>query len=238
LHIGLRKLERDGLDGLSMSEVAAEAESSVGALYFRYGDKDQFVEAILTHALAESRDRMRALLDTAEIERWPIDRTIESWIGAMINGVRKRRSLLRIVLRQVLTRPEAMAPIQSFAIEVRERLITVLSSAEQVANKSDWQRNLRIASQIVHGVLMGMIVGEPKPLALDDDASKEQLTLAVLRYLGLDSTTIAARHVSRAEARVRRGKGAGVKGNAASRSPSTHRDCKPRKTTSPTRTQR
>ena len=134
MRVGLRRLERDGIDGLSMSDVAAEAESSIGALYFRFGDKDQFVGAILAHALGETRDKMAALLDAAETENWPIDRIIEAWVGTLIDVVRKRRALLRIVIRQALARPEAIGPIRSVVIEVRERLIAVLGGHKHLTN--------------------------------------------------------------------------------------------------------
>jgi AcrR family transcriptional regulator len=188
LRVGLRRLERDGIDGLSMSDVAAEAESSIGALYFRFGDKDQFVGAILAHALGETRDKMAALLDAAETENWPIDRIIEAWVGTLIDVVRKRRALLRIVIRQALARPEAIGPIRSVVIDVRERLIAVLGGHKQFRDTPDWQQRLRVAAQIVHGVLITMIIGQPKPLGLNDDAAKEQLALAVLRYLEVAAT--------------------------------------------------
>jgi AcrR family transcriptional regulator len=186
LRVGLRRLERDGIDGLSMSDVAAEAE--IGALYFRFGDKDQFVGAILAHALGETRDKMAALLDAAETENWPIDRIIEAWVGTLIDVVRKRRALLRIVIRQALARPEAIGPIRSVVIDVRERLIAVLGGHKQFRDTPDWQQRLRVAAQIVHGVLITMIIGQPKPLGLNDDAAKEQLALAVLRYLEVAAT--------------------------------------------------
>jgi AcrR family transcriptional regulator len=196
LRVGLRRLERDGIEGLSMSDVAAEADSSIGALYFRFGDKDQFVGAILAQALAESRDDMAALLDSAETENWPLGQIVETWVGGLIDVVRKRRPLLRIVVRQALASPEAILPVLSFVVDVRERLVAILTRSGQFRDKADAQRRLRIAAQIVHGTLMTMIIGQPKPLALDDDASKEQLALAVLRYLGIEPARVrrAARH--------------------------------------------
>ena len=199
LRVGLRRLERDGIDGLSMSDVAAEADSSVGALYFRFGDKDQFVGAILAHALDESRDKMTALLDAAQLGQWPIEGMIEAWVGAMIDVVRERRPLLRIVMQQALARPEAIIPIRSFAVGVRERLIATLSLTKQFRDKSDWQWRLRIAAQIVHGALMTMIIGEPTSLTLQDDLSKEQLSLVVLRYLGLAPAAMAVGRAGDAE---------------------------------------
>ena len=186
LRVGLRRLERDGIDGLSMSDVAAEAGSSIGALYFRFGDKDQFVGAILAHALGETRDDMAALLDSAEAENWPIGRIIEAWVAAMIDVVRKRRPLLRTVIRQALARPEAILPILTLVTDVRERLIAILTRSGEFPDKAEAQRRLRVAAQLVHGALTTMIIGEPKPLALNDEASKRQLAFAVLRYLGIE----------------------------------------------------
>ena len=53
LQAGRQGIETRGIAGLSMADVAAEAGASVGSLYFRFGNKSQFVGAALAVALEE-----------------------------------------------------------------------------------------------------------------------------------------------------------------------------------------
>ena len=47
LEIGRRLIEQRGVDDCNMTEVAAVAGSSVGALYFRFGNKERFVSEVM-----------------------------------------------------------------------------------------------------------------------------------------------------------------------------------------------
>ena len=47
LDAGLDLLQTQGFEGLSMQAVAERAGASIGALYFRFGDREGFVRAML-----------------------------------------------------------------------------------------------------------------------------------------------------------------------------------------------
>jgi AcrR family transcriptional regulator len=184
LQVGRRKLEEAGIDGLSMSEVAAEAGSSVGALYFRFGDKSQFLGAILAQALAETGETFTAVLEDAATEQWSPEELLRRWIAAHVDVFGKNRALLRAVQRHALAQPEAWQPIRTFGRDMAERLLRRLDDASPRLAIPDWQRRVRIGLQVVHGALMHMLVSSHGLLTLEDAATtKAELAAVVIGYL-------------------------------------------------------
>src|SRR5271169_2819966 len=66
LEIGRRLIEQRGVDDCNMNEVAAAAGSSVGALYFRFGNKERFVSEVMQRPVDAAREQLSSFL--AEIE--------------------------------------------------------------------------------------------------------------------------------------------------------------------------
>ncbi|HUN53479.1 MAG TPA: TetR/AcrR family transcriptional regulator [Candidatus Sulfotelmatobacter sp.] len=186
LRVGLRKLEENGIDGLSMSEVAAEAGSSVGSLYFRFGDKNQFVGAILSVALNETSGRNKRLLDAAVAEGWTPEETLRRWVAMMVDVMRERRALLRVMLRHALAQPEAWDPIRRLGHEMKEALFAVLEQARPRITVADWQRRAQIGLQVTNGTLTNMIISDPGPLYFDNDSIKTELADIVVRCIWPD----------------------------------------------------
>jgi AcrR family transcriptional regulator len=183
LRVGLSKLEKSGIDGLSMSEVAAEAGSSVGSLYFHFGDKNQFVGAILSLALSETRERNAKVLAAAVAEGWTPEETLRRWVAMMVDVMRDRRALLRVMLRHSLAQPEAWDPIRQLGRDMKDQLFTVLERAEPSIPISDWQRRAQIGLQVANGTLTNMVISDPGPLHFENDSAKTELADIVIRCI-------------------------------------------------------
>ena len=106
LQAGLRGIETRGIAGLSMADVAAEAGASVGSLYFRFGDKSQFVGAALAVALDEFRDRGFELCDLAARKGWTERQVLEGWVAMLVGVVRDKRVIVREMISHMAAQPE------------------------------------------------------------------------------------------------------------------------------------
>ena len=136
---GLRGIETRGVAALNMAEVAAEARASIGSLYFRFGDKSQFVGAVLAVALEEFHDRGFAMCETAEREKWPERRVLEGWVSIIVASARERRTLLREIISHMAAHPEAWKPIHERRRQVEDRLLSVLSARSGNGSDPDSQ---------------------------------------------------------------------------------------------------
>ncbi len=175
LRAGLRGIGTRGIAGLSMASVAAEAGASIGSLYFRFGDKSQFVGAVLAVALEEFHDRGFALCETADREKWPERRILEGWVSIVITSARERRTLIREMISHMATRPEAWKPIHERRRELEDRLLTVLSAPSGNGSNPARKMRLRIGLQVVAATVIHMVIVDPGPLRIDDPSLKNVL---------------------------------------------------------------
>ena len=175
LRAGLEGIENGGIAGLAMSEVASQAGASIGSLYFRFGDKSQFVGAVLTVALDEFRDQTLALCDEAAREVWPERRILESWVTMMVDVVRRRRVVLREMISYMAAQPTTWNPIHERRREMEERLLSVLAASHGQGRGRGRKIRLRIGLQAVTSMLVHMATVDPGPLRIDSRSAKSRL---------------------------------------------------------------
>jgi len=194
LRATLDGIEADGVEKLSMAKVAKRAGSSIGSLYFRFGDKSRLVSAAMDLAIDDLRRQSIALLDRADAERWPTPKVIESWVALLVDNVRERRNLVRELVRHTVATPESWNPIRDLRRSLDARLMTALKRGlGQTADRS-WERRFRVGLQAFSGNLLHMVVVDPGPLRIDDQALKATLCDMLIRYVGLPSPRRGGKH--------------------------------------------
>ena len=184
LEIGRRLIEQRGVDDCSMNEVAAAAGSSVGALYFRFGNKERFVSEVMQRQVNETAKQIPILL--AEIKanaKSPAD-VMEATIKWFVLEFGKNRGLLRAQIRRALDNPQEWQPFQQIARDIVDGAIRIIKRLPDVQLDDGWQKNMRIAMQMVLGTLNNIVINRPGPLELSDDATSNELSRAAIRYLG------------------------------------------------------
>ncbi len=172
LQAGLKGIEARGVAGLNMADVAAEAKASIGSLYFRFGGKSQFVEAVLAVALEEFHERGFALCQRAEREKWPERRILEGWVSVIVTSARERQTLIRELISHMATRPEAWKPIHERRRQLEDRLLSLLSVRSGGGRNPARTMRLRTGLQVVAATVIHMVVVDPGPLRISDPSVK------------------------------------------------------------------
>ena len=183
LRAGLKGIEARGIEALSMADVAAEAGASIGSLYFRFGDKSQFVGAALAIALDDFRDRGLALCELAARQKWSERRALERWVSLLVAVVRQRRTLVKEMIRHVVAQPNSWAPINERRRELEDKLFSVLAARRNGTRDAARDMRLRIGLQAVGGCLVHMLVIDPGPLRIDDPSVEASLCEMLFSYI-------------------------------------------------------
>ncbi|MBS0528039.1 MAG: TetR/AcrR family transcriptional regulator, partial [Proteobacteria bacterium] len=153
LEIGRRLIEQHGIDNCSMNEVAAAAGSSVGSLYFRFGNKERFVGEVMRRLVDATHENALLFLGALETTATSPSDVIEAttrWFAAEFS---KNQGLLRAQMRRALDDPREWQPFQKLGREVIEGGIRILERLPQLRHDNGWQRRVRIAMQMVIGTL-------------------------------------------------------------------------------------
>lgn len=183
LDIGRRLIEERGIDDCSMSDVAMAAGSSVGALYFRFGNKERFVDEIMQRHLDTLREQLNRFLDDTARQADSPAAVIEALIRWIVRGFERNQGLLRAQIRRALDQPQQWQPFMEAGQQIVDGAIRLLARFAQVQQDPDWQRQVRVAMQLVYGTLNNMVIHRPGPMVLNDQATSEELCQAVIRYL-------------------------------------------------------
>ena len=184
LEIGRRMIEQRGVDDCSMTEVAAAAGSSVGALYFRFGNKERFVSEVMQRLVDETGKQITVLLAEIDASATSPSQVIEATINWTVIEFGKNRGLLRAQIRRALDNPQEWQPFQKIGRDLVDGAIAIIGRFPEHRHDDKWQRNVRIAMQMVLGTLNNIVINRPGPLDLSDDATSQELFQAAIRYLG------------------------------------------------------
>ena len=184
LEIGRRLIEQRGVDDCSMNEVAAAAGSSVGALYFRFGNKERFVSEVMRRQVDDTAKQIAVFLAEVEAKATSPSEVIEAAIKWFVLEFGKNRGLLRAQIRRALDNPQEWQPFQQIGRDLVDGAIAIIERLPELKQDDGWQRGVRVAMQMVLGTLNNIVINRPGPLDLSDDATSRELSRAAIRYLG------------------------------------------------------
>ena len=188
LEIGRRLIEQRCVDDCSMNEVAAAAGSSVGALYFRFGNKERFVSEVMRRQVDDTAKQIPIFLAEIEAKATSPSEVIEAAIKWFVLEFGKNRGLLRAQIRRALDNPQEWQPFQQIGRDLVDGAIAIIERLPELKQDDGWQRGVRVAMQMVLGTLNNIVINRPGPLDLSDDATSRELSRAAVRYLGWNET--------------------------------------------------
>jgi AcrR family transcriptional regulator len=186
LDIGRRLIEQGGVDQCSMNEVAAAAGSSVGSLYFRFGNKERFVSEVMRRQVDATREQIASFLAEMEAMVTSPPEVIEAVTKWLVVEYSKNQGLLRAQIRRALDDPKEWQPFQKAGRELVDGAIRILERFPGIPPDTDWQKGVRITMQMILGTLNNAIINRPGPLELTDEATSHELSQAAIRYLRWD----------------------------------------------------
>ncbi len=169
---------RKGYEGARLTDIAKEAGCSVGAVYFRFKDKDALFLAVAEDFAQNARDMLPLMLiegGAAEMIRTAVFRTTAQ--------MRIHRGLFRAILERGFEQPALTAAI----FKLRDQAAANFEAALRKAGvrRSDLSLAVRVGMQMLHGFLLTGILNPRSPANIDDDAAIEQMARALIAYLGV-----------------------------------------------------
>ncbi len=177
--------ERD-FAAVSVAQIAAACQVSVGAFYGRFRDKMAFFDVLRTSVMEESDASVARYMAEHRWQEVPPHQIVEKTMRFLVNGCRSNRGVIRASLKHATTHPEQWLPHQKNGQEIVERLVALLVPRLPDSPK-DAELRVRFAMQMVFGMLVNAVLNNPGPLQLDDDDLPGEMTRMVARYVGLDA---------------------------------------------------
>ena len=174
-----------GYDGAKLADIAEEACVSVGAVYFRFKDKDALFLAIAETFTEEARARLGDfVLDGKAHTTTDI---VRNFVLRTASNMRTHRGLFRAIIERGFDHEGVMTIMFTFRDEIARALEAVL--AERGGKKSELGDAVRVATQMIYGFLLLGILNPRAPTQQNARAAVAGLANAVAAYL---STVVPA----------------------------------------------
>jgi AcrR family transcriptional regulator len=177
-----------GFEDTPVAEIVRRADSSVGAFYARFHDKEGLLHALYERYYEEAVATADVALDPARWEGASLAELIDSVIRFLVSIFRERKGLMRAFVVRNHTHPEFQARQQRLSHHVVARLSALVLVRRGELGHEDPERATRFGFMLVFSALETMILfGEMRSslLSLNDDDLATELARSTLAYLGV-----------------------------------------------------
>ncbi|GAB2480136.1 hypothetical protein GCM10027082_33850 [Comamonas humi] len=185
LDAGLAHFEAHGFEGLSMQAVAERAGTSIGALYFRFGDREGFVQAVLERGFDRIRQDTDELLAKVTAEHASPHAVIRSFVDLAVRVQQQSQGVFRAVLRRALVDPEAWEPVGRLGNDATRRLVATLARYPEVTAIPGWEERVMFGVYAARAAHFNGMYNRQAPIPREHAALVQVLYELVLGHLGL-----------------------------------------------------
>lgn len=195
LHAGRELIEACGdLDLLSINDIVERADTSIGAFYRRFDNKDSFFEVVQSAAMEQGIAYLRETVERDAAWRSDDAATLaDAAVGFYVLAFRRNRGLYHASLLRASQRKANWDVVKATNHEVLAmivpRLISALRRERGLAADEDASRSLefevRATLQMITGMLVNIVLNDPGPLTLNSRRLLPWLQNQLRRCMGL-----------------------------------------------------
>lgn len=183
-------IKDQGLAHVSIAAIAAEAGSSVGGFYSRFKDKDELLRTLHEREQRRFQSSIAEIVDPEVWSEEPLGTLIARALQLFFSRLEGRQKLAAAFLESAARNPEQWRHAVEFRRSVVDSFGKLLALRGDEIQHPDPPRAIRFAIQQVLAVvdqraLFAHVQGADS-VELSDDQLRDELTLSLCRYLGVD----------------------------------------------------
>lgn len=185
-------LAEKGFDQATVAEIAARAQSSVGAFYTRFHDKESLLRLLHDRFCDEALATADAALDP---QRWggaSIAEILHSLVPFLVQTYDERRGLMRAFIVRSGHDDDFLQSGARLGLHIAERLEHLLLARCHEINHPDPRLAVRFGLRMAMHYLdqSAIFAGVPQFVQLDIEQLSAELCRAYLSYLGVETAAI------------------------------------------------
>jgi AcrR family transcriptional regulator len=181
---GHSMLEDRSLDALSIEDLCAATDCTIGAFYSRFDSKESYFSAIQFVVCADRDASLATVVAAARAGKWSILRICEALVADLAAWYCANHGVLRASLLHARHGESAWSPIRELGAKHKAIWADLLATRLPKTLPAR-ERRLRVlfAHQVVNGTLVHMLLNDPGPLTLFDPATPSRLTSVMNSYM-------------------------------------------------------
>jgi len=171
----------EGYDGARIADIAKAAGCSVGAVYFRFKDKDALFFAIAESFAGDARARLTGLLDTNAA--LGLEEMVREFVRRTAANFRAHKGMFRAIVERGFDHPLAMATVMELRDEMAGALEQSLRARVKGRRAGELRLAVRVLTQMIYGFLLTGVLNTRAPTRIDDPQAVEEAAIAMIAYL-------------------------------------------------------
>lgn len=166
---GRALLESGGFASTSMADIARAAGCSVGALYFRFRDKEALFDCVVEVALQRWFEGLQARVAAGHYVGRTLHGTVDVCVDDYIDLIQGNAALIRAVYQRTFDDPHRWALVRRTAVPTVATWVDAIAQCAGRAGDEAFIRQVRVAFQFVGGVLVHAVLVDPPLLKLQSE---------------------------------------------------------------------
>lgn len=184
LAAGRELLATHDFESLSIADLTAACQASVGSFYGRFRDKEAFFAVLQDQIAQEWLGLADDALSSPSAAASPAA-TVRAFAQVVLRMFRRDAGFFRAALRHASTHPDTWTPIKQAGRELAARFEAALDAHEARPASTDHRRRVRFAVQVAYGTCINAVLNDPGPLKLADSRLDRELARLICLYLGI-----------------------------------------------------
>lgn len=175
-----------GVEGASVAEIARRADSSIGAFYSRFHDKEGLLRYLFERFDEQAEATATAALEPARWEGVPLRDALATMLGFLVDVLHEKRGLIGAMLARMPSSPALGLLGDRLLDRVTALVMAMLRARGATIARPDPAAAVHTAVWVVLGALelRAVAAGHAKPRQSDATVALELAELCV-RYLGV-----------------------------------------------------
>jgi AcrR family transcriptional regulator len=180
-------IDEKGLDKATVAEIARRADSSVGAFYTRFSDKEGLLRCVLERFTEQAVATAEAVLEPARWVDVSTREALESMVLFMLGILQARRRLIVALLVRAAQDPSVSALGQRLHERITEYMHALIAHRGHAVSHPDPDVAVRLAVWMVLSAMESRVIySDGGTVDLDDETVAAQIAQMVVSYVGID----------------------------------------------------
>lgn len=200
LRTGAEMLRTRTLDDLSIEDLCAAVDATVGSFYGRFASKDAYFNVLLGLAARDGQTMLAAMAQNDRLVRTDLETLCGALVGQIIGWMRRHEGVLRAALQRSGSGPARWSDFKQLAAATTNAATPLLLAAMGPSRSAARIRSIGFGFQTVFGTLVNAILNDPGPLSIHHPEMAVRLSRCLLLQLQAEIGTRSVRQAKRPRA--------------------------------------
>ncbi|HEY4203852.1 MAG TPA: TetR/AcrR family transcriptional regulator [Xanthobacteraceae bacterium] len=183
LKAGAEMLRDRTLDELSIEDLCAAVDATVGSFYGRFESKEVYFNVLLGLAARDGQAMLTGMADNDRLGNAALDAMCRVLVGQIIAWMRRHEGVLRAALQRSDRGPERWSSFKDLAAATSAAATPLFLGAMGKGRRAAKARTIGFGLQTVFGTLVNAILNDPGPLSMRDPEMTSRLSYCLFLQL-------------------------------------------------------